>query len=495
MIQVFINNEEVVSDKNIAITEEILSTSSTILNNVFPKTWEEDKDYVSRFYYPEDYSKCKILKDNNLIFCGVAKNTGNIELNPRKPHYCSLQILDFKTFLSEGETLDFVIANKTIREAIEMIVNAISNYGFVVGNINIYDADSVIGAYSTFEKTPYDVFQYLADISQSKWYTRVVDENTVAIDFYDPNLMPRANNIEYTTEYFENNHIKGMFWNYGTRDYRNKQVMLSNEVYGSIDYTDVIIADGYTREFNTTGKIGTIKSIKIGNIDKTFATNDEKDIGIDADFYYTTGDMLFSSNSSQPIYSSGTQITIVYVPIVQGRQIVYNNDETSRIKANTGRKGVISRYENRNDVVSSDELNKVGQAYIRYKGSAEINLIIETEDIDLFDVGQVTHFQAPINKLTTDYMVKKKETNIISTANKIFYTYTLSSNFNSESAVNWFDNQRNKTSGNISQGEYISRNVDIENTANVVFSNLSIIEVEITGDNILDSVLDSPFNN
>ena len=58
-----------------------------------------------------------------------------------------------------------------------------------------------------------------------------------------------------------------MTWNYGTRDYRNKQVMLSNEVYGSIDYTDVIIADGYTREFNTTGKIGTIKSIKIGNID------------------------------------------------------------------------------------------------------------------------------------------------------------------------------------------------------------------------------------
>ena len=150
MIQVFINNEEVVADKNIAITEEMLSTPSTILNNVFPKTWEEDKDYVSRFYYPEDYSKCKILKDNKLIFCGVVKNTGNIELNPRKPHYCSLQILDFKTFLSEGETLDFVIANKTIRESIEMIVNAISDYGFVVGNINIYDADSVNGAYSTF---------------------------------------------------------------------------------------------------------------------------------------------------------------------------------------------------------------------------------------------------------------------------------------------------------------------------------------------------------
>ena len=38
MIQVFINNEEVVADKNIAITEEMLSTPSTILNNVFVPT-------------------------------------------------------------------------------------------------------------------------------------------------------------------------------------------------------------------------------------------------------------------------------------------------------------------------------------------------------------------------------------------------------------------------------------------------------------------------
>ena len=36
-----------------------------------------------------------------------------------------------------------------------------------------------------------------------------------------------------------------MTWQYGTRDYRNKQVMLSNEVYGNIDYTDNIFV-GYS---------------------------------------------------------------------------------------------------------------------------------------------------------------------------------------------------------------------------------------------------------
>ena len=158
MIQMFIGNEEVVSNKDLTITEEMLSTSSTILNNCYPKSWENDKDYVSRFYYPEDYSKCKILQDGKLKFCGVVKNTGEISLNPRYPHFCSLQILDFKTFLSEGETLDFVIANKTIREAIEMVVDTIKDYGFIVGTINIQGADDVIGAYSTQNKTAYDVF-------------------------------------------------------------------------------------------------------------------------------------------------------------------------------------------------------------------------------------------------------------------------------------------------------------------------------------------------
>ena len=497
MIQMFIGNEEVVSNKDFTITEEMLSTSSTILNNCYPKSWENDKDYVSRFYYPEDYSKCKILQDGKLIFCGVVKNTGDISLNPRYPHFCSLQILDFKTFLSEGETLDFVIANKTISEAIEMVVDTIKDYGFIVGTINIQGADDIIGAYSTQNKTAYDVFQYLADISQSKWYTRLIDENTLAIDFYDSTLLPKAENLKYTEEYFEANKIKDITFNYGTRDYRNKQVMLSNEVYGSIENIETIITDGYTRTFATQQKIGEIKSITVAGEKKTFATNNDKDLGVDANFYYTVGEAKFDSNSNEPIYSSGLTLIITYIPIIEGRQIVYDEDEIKRIRTNTGRKGTIARYENRNDALSSNELNKIGQTYLRYKGSPEITLSVLTYENDLYNIGQVVHFEAPIQDLAMDYMVKKKETQIIATGETkhIFYNYELSSSFNSEKAINWFDNQRNKSTGNISQGEYISRNIDIENTANIIFTGILTAEVEVTGDNILNCILDSPFNN
>ena len=185
-------------------------------------------------------------KNYDILFSGLVKNSGDISLNPRYPHYCSLQILDYKTFLSESDTLDFVISQKTIEQAIEMVVEAVSGYGFIVGEINIANANEIIGAYSTLNKTAYDVLQYLAEISGSRWRTRYVDSSTMAIDFYDPDLLPQANDIDYNKQYWKDNNIVDLTFSYGTRDYRNKQIILSNEVYGSIEYNEVLLSNGYS---------------------------------------------------------------------------------------------------------------------------------------------------------------------------------------------------------------------------------------------------------
>lgn len=694
MIKMFIDNEEVVCNKEFTIKEEMLSTSSTILNNCYPKSWEETHDYVSNFYYPKDYSKCliyenndinfeilgetmqsgipspsfsvpienltgtikqtinnkiytfdlnnielckidnfqdKIYKNNSiwnlkkeinlvslenpiiwvidgnsasennissngaftipiapnniqnvsnntmltnnfmyeynsdiknnssannmanntfcirqgtndriyfrsddfigknaseikeilgviniyyvsnvsnvneitdnvllnqlnqvgneLLFAGMVKNSGDISLNPRYPKYCSLEILDFKDFLSTGDMLDFVISNKTITEAINMVVDTVSQYGFVLGNIEILNPDEVIGAYSTQNKTAYDVLQYLADISESRWTTRMIDENTIAIDFYDPTLMPSGIDIDYTNEWWCNNKVIDLSFNYGTRDYRNKQVMLSDEVYGGVDYDETILADGYNTNFVTTTNIAKIKAISVDGSQVTVATTMDKEIGIEAAFYYTPGENTIEASQ---IYSSGSQIVVGYTPLVKGREVILNSAEISRINANTGRKGVIARYETRNDVLSSDELKMIGETYIKYKGSPEIILTLVTQ-MDIYNVGQSVYFNSPINELLTDYMVKKKSTEIIATTGDIFYTYELTSSFNSETAINWFDNQRNKVNGNISEGQSVVRNIDIEETANIIWDTLTITEVTVTGDNVLNSSLNSPF--
>lgn len=491
-MKVLINEEEVICNKDFTIKEEMLNTPSVILNNVYPKAWETAKDYTTNFYHPQDYSKCKILdvdgEDETLLFCGVVKNSGNISLNPREPHYSTLQILDFKTFLSEGETLDFVIANKTILEAIEQIIDAISEYGFVLGNVDIEASNDVIGAYSTLNKTAYDVFNYIADITQSRWTTRMVDEDSVAIDFYDPNKLPLGTAINYNTTFFCNNLIDDISYSYNTQDYRNKQVMTSNEVYGNINQIQTIIADGYATQFLVEQKIGQIQSISVNGVQKTFTTNAEKQIGYTADFYYTIGNSTFESART---ISLGSTIIIEYIPIIRGRQIITNNTEISRIADVTDRKGVVARYENRSDATTNTELRLIGESYIKYKGQPEILLTIKTRK-NLWNVGNRVQFNAPIQDLALEYMVKAKETNYITTIDTLFYTYTLTSNFNSESAINYFDNQRAKNNGNIGEGEYINRNVDYENSATIIFYDTDYEVITMTGDNELQSTLSSP---
>lgn len=493
MIKMYIAGEEVVSDKEFTIKEEMLSASSTILNNCYPKSWENDRDYTSRFYFPKDYSKFTLYDDETLLFAGVVKNTGDISLNPRQPHYCSLQILDYKTFLSESDTLDFVIDNKTIAEAIQMVIDVVSKYGFILGNIEISQANDIIKAYSTLNKTAYDVLQYLANISGSRWRTRFIDDETMAIDFYDPDMLPQAADIEYTKEYWETNNIVDLTFNYSTRDYRNKQIMLSDEVYANIVYNEILISTGYSTTYITENNIGSIISITINGVSKTFATNIEKEMGADADFYYTPSKNTLESEVS---YASGTQIIVNYTPLVKGREIIYNNSEISRIANQTNTIGIISRYETRNDVLSNDELNQIGQSYIEYKGKPEIILTLITQNNNLYNVGEVVYFNSPINDLADNYMVKTKETQYIINKSQInlFYTYELTSSFNSEKAINYFDNQRNKTTGNISAGESITRNIDIENTATIIWQDLSISQVgNEDNSNVLDCMLEGAF--
>ena len=433
-------------------------------------------------------------KNYDVLFAGVVKNSGDISLNPRHPHYCSLQILDYKTFLSESDTLDFVISQKSIEEAIALVVNAVSSYGFVVGDINITQGSDIIGAYSTLNKTAYDVLQYLAEISGSRWRARVIDSLTMAIDFYDPDTLPEADDIEYTKQYWEDNNIVDMTFNYGSRDYRNKQILLSNEVYGNINYEETLISNGYGDTFTVQNNIGVLLTVIVDGAEKTIATINDKQMGIDADFYYTPGKNIIESNG---VYSAGTMIRATYQPLVKGRQIVYNASEVERISDQTQTEGVIARYESRNDILSSEELQKIAQTYIDYKGKAEVIIKITTQDNDLYDIGEVVYFNAPIDDLKQNYMVKAKDIEyiIIDKIIHLFYVYELTSSFNSEKAINYFDNQRNKASGNIAEGESITRNIDIETEVGIIWTDGSVSSTTITvdGDNVLNSVLNSPF--
>ena len=405
----------------------------------------------------------------NLLFSGVAKRTGNISLNPFHAHYCDLQVLDYKTLLSEGDMLDFVIADKTVEEAIDMVIESVKDYGFIKGNINIPD-NFKMGTYNTQEKTAYDVFQYISDITQTKWTTRVINQDTVAIDFYNPYDKTPVGTIDSTQQYFKDNNIIDITYNYSTEDYRNKQVMTSNEVVSSITQTFRVYADGVNKTFDIGQTIGDISyayyTTSTDFVICDVITKAEQEQGYSGDIIYTPGETTFETDDK---LANGVAITLEINLLVPGRQIALNEPEISRIATQNNRKGVISRYENRDDTKSSVELQRIAQSYIEYKGKAEITLTVQTQNVRLCEIGDIMIYNSSLPALNDNYMCKKIDTEMIMTTGDIFYTFEFSNTYNTENAINYFDNQRNKTLGNISDGQTITRNLDIENTLDIVF--------------------------
>lgn len=410
----------------------------------------------------------KIL-NHDLLFSGVAKRTGNISLNPYHAHYCDLQILDYKTLLSEGDMLDFVIADKTVEEAIDMVIDAISDYGFIKGNINIPD-NFIMGTYNTQEKTAYDVFQYISDITQTKWTTRVINQDTVAIDFYSPYDKAPVGTIESTQQYFKDNNIIDISYNYSTEDYRNKQILTSREVVSSITETFRVYTDGVNQTFDIGLPIGEISSAYIVTPNDFIVcdviTEAELEQGYSGDIIYNPGETTFRTEDK---LANGCSITLDINLLVPGRQIAMNENEINRIATQNDRKGIISRYEARDDTTSSVELQRIAQSYIEYKGKAEITLTVKTQNTKLCSIGDIMVYNSSLEALSDTYMCKKIETEMIMTTGDIFYVYEFSNTYNTENAINYFDNQRNKTLGNIADGETITRNLDIEHTLDIVF--------------------------
>ena len=64
---------------------------------------------------------------------------------------------------------------------------------------------------------------------------------------------------------------------------------------------------------------------------------------------------------------------ITYYPIIKGREIVLNSNESNRIQTQIGRKGLYHVMK-RIVMIQVQVLNykKIGQSYLKYKGSAEI---------------------------------------------------------------------------------------------------------------------------
>lgn len=499
-IHMYINNEEVVCSNQITIQEQLTNVSSLTLNNCYPLSWESTKDYT-KFYMPKDYSLFKmvydytnydlmtensenLLTENNqeinvgntqvVVFAGVIKRSKTIDLRPPVAHFSDLQVLDFKTFLSEGDTFNFVIDNMTLVNAIQYAINQYSGYNFIMGRINLGNkANEMINNYNCNQKTLFDVLNYFSQITNSVWTTRYIDDTHIAIDFYLISELPQGQDLIYDLDFCNNNSIKNITYSLNSNNYRNKQIMTSDSIIGNALITQQIITTG--QEYTLDEKISSIESATLNGQPLVVATTVDEENGETADLFYSVGDKIIKLNEQ---VLPGLTLEIRYYPQIAGRQTILNQDEINRINTQLGNSGIIARYENRQDADTSAELNAIGQTYIQFKGKPEITLTVETINNDMYNVGNTVYFNTNniegLEDLQDNYAVKTKTKKIIQnnadSTNYILYTYELNNNFNFENYINYFDNQRAKLIGNIKEGEYINRYVENYKTYTITFN-------------------------
>ena len=492
LIAMYIDGEEVVCDKEINVAEKLLNTNSTALYNCYPLSWEQDKDYVSRFYFPKDYSKFELVVNGITAFKGVVKKSKPMDLSPFKPHWATLQVLDYKTFLSEGNQLNFVLKDVTIRQAITQILEAYKGYNFVVGNLNIGDKENdIIKNYNCNEKTPYDCLNYIADLTQSIWFTRY-DGNNIAIDFYSYDNLPYGKHILYSKNYFKENSIVNIEYMFDSDDYRNVQIVTADDVQSNITLQNQFIVNGTEQTFILDEPVSNIESVTLAGNPITFGV---EETGVDYGLYYK-----YNSNEVKLVTNNiaGTILRINYYPVVAGRAKLKNPVEINRIATQNSNIGEIARYEKRDEAYTSQELGLIAQSYLYFKGKQAVTLEVKTINNDMWNVGDTCYFDNDnievLNDLVGNYIVKSKTIQIIqNNANntaQIFYIYELINNFNFESAVNFFDNQRAKQIGNINDGEFINRYIDFEDSVNIIFEGYTMEDLEVEAQNELESELE-----
>lgn len=501
-VHMYINNEEVICSNQFEIVEELTNTSTIILKNCYPLSWESDKDYTSRFYMPKDYSRYKLVINDEIVFVGVIKRSTAMELSPSKFHGITLQVLDYKTFLNEGDQLNFVIVNSTIESCIEQVVEKYNAYNFEVGNLNISEEklESVVNNYNCNEKTPYDCLNYFASLVQAVWKTRYVynedtEQEITYIDFYETDQLPKGEPIYYNKEWAEQNNIKEIKYSFSSNDYRNKQIITADSVGASITTYNQIFCNGTDKNFELEYPIYKITSAKLNN--KNIKLSTQHIAGQIFNGYYNVGSNEINLVN---VPNAGSILEITYYPLINGRQVVRNEPEINRIAELQDNKGVIARYENRRDTNTSQELGAIAQSYINFKGKEQITLSVTTIDNNLWNIGDVVSFNNDNNEelmnLQDNYVVKKKQAKYIqSNADEkafIVYTYTMVNNYNFENEINYFDNQRAKMIGNINEGEYINRYIDYTKIINIIFDEPDIHPVDLEG-NVLDAVLDFSF--
>lgn len=493
-IKLYIDKVEMAFNSKITINDHTSNFSSITFNDVIPKNKLNYKDIIKVWNYADEFQLGEVYSGDKLIFFGVVNATGRLSLFPNQPKTKSIQIMDFRKWLSLKKPVELLFFKTSPERIVVDLIKKLNEPRIKVGKLDFTNNEN-INAYSTFGKTPYQVLkEIVAKQTDSLLYFEITENKEITINFKSETTLRNEPKIEINLENID-----------VLRDYKILDVVLETNIdnyANTINYESENIVTNVLKQetINITGSENITLFDNVGKISKNpddiylkkgddkkrvvVLNNDRYQDGKYYDVLYTTGKNTLKINKSY--LNQGWSLMFAYYPKVKNSVQLSNNEEINKIASRSQTAGDVYKYEKYNDISDLSDLLRLCKGDLNVSSSSE-KIITITCERPLFNVGETCTIFSNNENIKGLYLIIEANVEFLGFNNNfsdVVFTYTLKNSKNTNTLINQFDNQSYKKNPAIDDDSIFQTNANVD--AEVV------INIETTtekGDASLDAIL------
>lgn len=504
-IRLIINKVEMDFSNSFSFYEHPINFSTMTFNEVIPKENNKYPDYLNITKYTDDFSLAEVYSGDKLIFFGVVNSTGRLDLFRTKPKTKTVEISDFRKWLSLKKPVEKYFFNKSPEDIVIAIVQGMNEPRIKIGTLSFSNNDN-IKAYSSESKTPYQVLKELvAAQTNSLLYFKVEDDATISINYKsNDDIINDTSNIVLDLDNVDL-----------LKDYKITEITLESN---TDNYTNFVKFDSE----NIVSNVNTIESFEledddtitllnpIGAIDNNFKntyilksdgtkvklvviTDDLAQKGKYYDISYKVGSAEITMNAKW--LNAGNQLFFSYFQKKRTALELKNDDQIALISSLSNTTGEVFQYEKYNDISSYNDLLKQAKNTLDYNSSLKKVLTI-TADKPIWEVADAVQVKCQDSNVAGIYLVQQMEGSVTASAigdKTNFwlaeYTYTLQNTNNVDTYVNQFDNQSYRDNAITDDDSFIVTTESITINGNIIFSYEISTEDKVLNNNQLEQPL------
>ena len=483
--QLFINGEEYDFNNEVRFYFHPTNFSSVTLNNVVKKENNSWPNITNIIDFKNEFTICELKQNNKTFFIGIVNDIGRLSLLPNKPKTFSIQISDFRKWLSLTKPINELYINKTPTFIVNDLISKLKEPRIKVGNLRFSTpANYTIKAYNTTSKTLYQILKDVIERQTNSTLYFTIENNNFYINYKAANDFKTTSdqNLDITNyDFLLNNKIIDVTFDNETNEYYNYLAYTSDNTISKLFTTefDLPVNEEKIVLFKPVGKIIESPSMTFYKnksngskiIPVILNSNDAKE-GKFCHLIWNEG-----SNTLENKWQTNDYLLTISYKTKQKLTLEAKNEaEITRLSNVSNTKGIVYKTEKFNDISDPDDLlAAVKNDLEKYSTPSKILTLTCKEFIwNILDAVNVININDELNGVYIVQSMEGKFKRIGSSSivdKEITYILKQTRNFNT--LANKFDNQSYRDTPATSN--YVVENIDTITSKHIlVFENNTV---------------------